>query len=55
MIEQFSLEVVILARLTHERVLSGLVHRGGLRAQVLTGGLIRVGDPVVVPEAPLTG
>lgn len=39
-----------LARLTHEKVLPGLVHRGGLRAQVVTGGVLRVGDAVVVPE-----
>ncbi len=35
-----------LARLTGKNVLQGLVHRGGLRAQVLTGGTIRVGDTV---------
>jgi MOSC domain-containing protein YiiM len=27
-------------------ILSGLIHRGGLRAQVLTEGVIRVGDSV---------
>jgi MOSC domain-containing protein YiiM len=32
-----------LARLSHEKVLPGLVHRGGLRAQILTEGVIRVG------------
>jgi MOSC domain-containing protein YiiM len=32
--------------LTREGVRAGLVHRGGLRAQILTGGVIRPGDPV---------
>jgi MOSC domain-containing protein YiiM len=35
-----------LARLTQPGVLPGLVHRGGLRAQILTDGMIRVGDVV---------
>jgi MOSC domain-containing protein YiiM len=35
-----------LARLSHEKVLPGLVHRGGLRAQILTEGVIRVGEAV---------
>lgn len=35
-----------LERLTQRGVLRGLVHRGGLRAQILTEGTIRVGDPV---------
>ncbi len=35
-----------LAGLTHEKVRKGLVHRGGLRAQILEGGRIRVGDSV---------
>jgi len=35
-----------LESLTMPGVKSGLVHRGGLRAQVLTEGMIRVGDPV---------
>src|SRR3989337_1441272 len=35
-----------LAKLTGKNVVAGLVHRGGLRAQVLTSGMIRVGDPV---------
>jgi len=35
-----------LERLTRPGVLRGLVHRGGLRADVLTGGGIRTGDRV---------
>ena len=30
------------------RVLDGLVHKGGLRAQILTRGIIRVGDAIEV-------
>jgi MOSC domain-containing protein YiiM len=33
-------------RLSGKPVRSGLVHRGGLRAEILTEGVIRVGDPV---------
>ena len=35
-----------LAGLTHDKVLPGLVHRGGLRAQILTDGIIRTGDTI---------
>lgn len=35
-----------IAELTHHNVLSGLIHRGGLRAQILTEGIIRVGDAI---------
>ncbi len=39
-----------LAGLTDANVLPGLVHRGGLRAQILEGGIVRVGDPIAVEE-----
>jgi MOSC domain-containing protein YiiM len=35
-----------LAGLTEEKVRPGLVHRGGLRADILNDGVIRVGDAV---------
>jgi len=35
-----------LESLTRRGVLDGLVHRGGLRAQILTEGDIHVGDPI---------
>jgi MOSC domain-containing protein YiiM len=37
-----------LASVTHPGVLTGLVHRGGLRAEILNEGIIRVGDSVTV-------
>jgi MOSC domain-containing protein YiiM len=37
---------VHLQRLTRPGVLQGLVHRGGLRADIVRGGRIAVGDPV---------
>jgi MOSC domain-containing protein YiiM len=40
-----------LASLTHPKVLPGLIHRGGLRAQVLTGGTIRAGDDIRPAES----
>jgi MOSC domain-containing protein YiiM len=39
-----------LERLTMPGVLKGLVHRGGLRAQILEGGTIRPGD--LIEEIP---
>ena len=36
-----------LERLTRRGVLGGLVHRGGLRAQILMDGEIHTGDPVL--------
>jgi MOSC domain-containing protein YiiM len=35
-----------LEKLTQEGVLNGLVHRGGLRAQIITGGTLRIGDAI---------
>lgn len=35
-----------LAKMSRAGILGGLVHRGGLRAQILTDGVIRVGDTV---------
>ena len=37
---------VNLVKLTGKNVMQGLVHRGGVRAQVLNSGTIRVGDTV---------
>ena len=36
-----------LQRLTHDGILRDLVHRGGLRADILSGGTIRTGDEVL--------
>lgn len=38
-----------LAKLTGQKVVPGLVHRGGLRAQIVVTGTIRVGD-IIQPE-----
>jgi len=35
-----------LAGLTQAGVLPGLIHRGGLRAEIINEGIIRVGDPI---------
>jgi len=35
-----------LEKLTRKGVLRGLIHRGGLRAEVVKSGTIRVGDPI---------
>ncbi|MEO8075123.1 MAG: MOSC domain-containing protein [Acidobacteriota bacterium] len=37
-----------LAGLTRYEVLSGLIHRGGLRAGIVTGGPVNLHDPVAV-------
>ena len=39
-----------LQRLSHPKVLPGLLHRGGLRAQILSEGMIRVGAIVKADE-----
>jgi MOSC domain-containing protein YiiM len=35
-----------LEELTRKKVIGGLTHRGGLRAEILEGGIVRVGDNV---------
>lgn len=40
-----------LQKLTQAGVMRGLAHRGGLNAEILAGGVIRVGDMVEVKEA----
>jgi MOSC domain-containing protein YiiM len=35
-----------LAKMTDPRILPGLIHRGGLRAEILTAGEIAIGDPI---------
>lgn len=39
-----------LADKTSAKVLPGLVHRGGLRAEILSDGLIEIGDAVVLVD-----
>lgn len=38
--------------LTKQGILKALIHRGGLRARILKGGKIRVGDPIRPDETP---
>lgn len=38
-----------LAKITWPETLRGLVHRGGLRAQILSEGLLRAGDVLTAP------
>ena len=37
-----------LEKLSSKGAMRGLIHRGGLRAEIIAGGLIQVGDPIVV-------
>ena len=39
-----------LEQLTERGALRGLIHRGGLRAEILSGGTIHVGDPITLPD-----
>ncbi len=41
-----------LESLTKEGVRAGLMHRGGLRANILSDGVIRVGDEIVLKVVP---
>ena len=36
-----------IAKITHHNMLSGLINRGGLRAQILTEGIIRLKDLII--------
>jgi MOSC domain-containing protein YiiM len=40
-----------LERLSSTGAMRGLIHRGGLRAEIVTGGTIRVGDEILVVES----
>ena len=35
-----------LEKLSRKGALRGLIHRGGLRAEIITGGVIRIGDTI---------
>jgi MOSC domain-containing protein YiiM len=37
-----------LEKLTYKGAMRGLIHRGGLRAEIVKGGTIRVGDAIVL-------
>ena len=41
-----------LEKLTGKRLIKGLLHRGGLRAQILTAGDVRVGDEITAVATP---
>jgi MOSC domain-containing protein YiiM len=37
-----------LEKLTQKGVMRGLIHRGGLRAEIISGGTLRPGDPIII-------
>jgi MOSC domain-containing protein YiiM len=39
-----------LDKLSQPGTMRGLIHRGGLRADIVAGGIIHAGDPIVVAE-----
>lgn len=39
-----------LEKLSSKDAMRGLIHRGGLRAEIVLGGIIRIGDSIVVVE-----
>jgi hypothetical protein len=39
-----------LEKLTVKGAAPGLIHRGGLRAEIVDGGVIRVGDAIAVVD-----
>jgi len=44
-----------LDRLTGKKMVEAFRHRGGLRAEVISGGMLRVGDPIVpVSDEPVS-
>lgn len=42
-----------LERLSVPGTLGGLIHRGGLRAEVVSGGMIRIGDTITAISVPV--
>ena len=37
-----------LEKLTRKSVMRGLIHRGGLRTEIIRGGTLRPGDPIII-------
>jgi MOSC domain-containing protein YiiM len=40
-----------LEKLTRQGAMRGLIHRGGLRAEIISGGIIRIGDSIMPVES----